>query len=355
MNTSDFKIGLTLSGGGAKGAYEVGVVKALSSMGFEPSVITGASIGALNGAILASAKNFQSGVEAMESVWRSLDPANLIAPNISVEKLIGLAGMHITLSSVLAKRCLTVTELIKLHPNLKKIFNPATIDSFAFFDHSPIQEVIKKSINFKSIKNQGNCDFFVAVSPGHGGLGGAVKDIVRYGLNKGEAHFLNLADFSEDDAINILLASASIPIALPAVTIDGIMYRDGGMGGRIKCQGNTPVTPMVEAKCSHVITVILDKNCLWDRYEWPFTPLEIRPSDDLGGLLAAADFSPSRISELIEMGERDTVKTLNKIKYFTDEIRQNIEGRILVENAVHNATTEPAAYVDIMGQIDSIS
>lgn len=48
------KIGLVLSGGGAKGAYQVGVVRALAEMNIKIGAISGASIGALNGAIIAS-------------------------------------------------------------------------------------------------------------------------------------------------------------------------------------------------------------------------------------------------------------------------------------------------------------
>ena len=59
LNTqSNNKVGLVLSGGGAKGAYHVGVVRALNEMNIGIDMISGASIGALNGAVLASAPNF---------------------------------------------------------------------------------------------------------------------------------------------------------------------------------------------------------------------------------------------------------------------------------------------------------
>ena len=47
------KVGLVLSGGGAKGAYQVGVCKALAELGTQVDMIAGASIGALNGGVLA--------------------------------------------------------------------------------------------------------------------------------------------------------------------------------------------------------------------------------------------------------------------------------------------------------------
>ena len=46
------KLGLVLSGGGSKGAYEIGVYKALKKLGKKPNIITGTSVGALNGVLL---------------------------------------------------------------------------------------------------------------------------------------------------------------------------------------------------------------------------------------------------------------------------------------------------------------
>ena len=43
---------LVLCGGGAKGGYHIGVWKALKEIGFTPNIITGTSVGALNGALL---------------------------------------------------------------------------------------------------------------------------------------------------------------------------------------------------------------------------------------------------------------------------------------------------------------
>ena len=59
LDFKDYNSAIVLQGGGALGAYECGVLKALyeSRPGFEPSVITGLSIGAVNAAVLAGAKH----------------------------------------------------------------------------------------------------------------------------------------------------------------------------------------------------------------------------------------------------------------------------------------------------------
>jgi predicted acylesterase/phospholipase RssA len=61
---------LVLQGGGALGAFEAGVVKALECENIFPDIMAGVSIGALNGAIIAA--NPRHATEALESFWREL-------------------------------------------------------------------------------------------------------------------------------------------------------------------------------------------------------------------------------------------------------------------------------------------
>ena len=53
-----------LSGGGAKGAWQLGVLKAVIEAGIKPDVIVGTSVGALNGAGLSLV-----GIEKLEKIW----------------------------------------------------------------------------------------------------------------------------------------------------------------------------------------------------------------------------------------------------------------------------------------------
>lgn len=66
---------LVLSGGGARGAYQVGVCQVLAQKGWTPDAIVGNSIGATNGAILAAPASgedtFRSAVDLLRRVWRT--------------------------------------------------------------------------------------------------------------------------------------------------------------------------------------------------------------------------------------------------------------------------------------------
>lgn len=75
---ADTRTALVVSGGGARAAYEVGVLKAVRQLAQQPqrspfSIYCGVSGGALNAASLALAcEDFGAGVEALESFWSNL-------------------------------------------------------------------------------------------------------------------------------------------------------------------------------------------------------------------------------------------------------------------------------------------
>lgn len=62
------KTALVLSGGGSRGAYQIGVWQALSELGIRIDMVTGSSVGAVNGAAIA-----QNLLEPARSMWESLD------------------------------------------------------------------------------------------------------------------------------------------------------------------------------------------------------------------------------------------------------------------------------------------
>lgn len=61
-----------MGGGGHRGAYEVGMLKALVEYGVEPDLVVGTSIGAINGALFAASPN-EHGVAALERSWTNLE------------------------------------------------------------------------------------------------------------------------------------------------------------------------------------------------------------------------------------------------------------------------------------------
>ena len=76
-NIFENKLGLVLPGGGARGAYQVGVLKAISEILPDSSknpfpIMSGTSVGAINAALLAAeSDSFNNGVIKLNDIWGS--------------------------------------------------------------------------------------------------------------------------------------------------------------------------------------------------------------------------------------------------------------------------------------------
>jgi NTE family protein len=68
----DCKTAFVLGGGGHLGAYEVGMLRALLEAGIEPDLVLGASVGAINGAVLAAGPGPEA-VTRLETLWTGLN------------------------------------------------------------------------------------------------------------------------------------------------------------------------------------------------------------------------------------------------------------------------------------------
>jgi NTE family protein len=132
------KVGLVLGGGGVRGAYQVGAIKALYEIGFKCDIVTGTSVGALNALLVA-----QEDISVLEKVWYSVDFENvmdykhklknksletfLMAPlkgGFSLSPLGELVEKHIDEEKV---RNSNIKLGIVITENLKK-YSPYTID-----------------------------------------------------------------------------------------------------------------------------------------------------------------------------------------------------------------------------------
>ncbi len=84
INKFPMKVGVVLSGGGAKGAYEAGALRAIVDKTKAIHVITGASIGAINAAVFAweyeQTGDMVKAAEKVKSTWLELDGLFKISP-----------------------------------------------------------------------------------------------------------------------------------------------------------------------------------------------------------------------------------------------------------------------------------
>ncbi|HPW00626.1 MAG TPA: patatin-like phospholipase family protein, partial [Oscillospiraceae bacterium] len=67
------KRGIVLAGGGSRGAYEIGFWQAIRELGIDYQIVTGSSVGALNGAMMASGD-----FESAKQMWLRLRTEDVI-------------------------------------------------------------------------------------------------------------------------------------------------------------------------------------------------------------------------------------------------------------------------------------
>lgn len=314
------KVGLALSGGGAIGAYQVGVVNALAESGTQVDVIAGASIGALNGAILASSPSLDAGAARLREIWQHLGSNNVLQLNKSIYlRFITQFGLSMGLTPVLGKMGWLVSNLMA-QLGVSRLSTLQQDESL--LSDQPLMDLMNRFLAPDELAS--GIPLHVSLYPTDGGI----ADILRCLLAEVGVSETNASEFQLVQALptalqkEALLASAALPLLFKPREINGKRYSDGGMGGWSTVQGNTPVTPLVAAGCNCIIVTHLSDSSLWDRHSFPDTTiLEIRPRTTLrrnqGALGGAKDllgFSAENIQSWSEQGYLDTIAALERIK-----------------------------------------
>jgi NTE family protein len=221
--------GLVLAGGGARGAYEVGVLYYLfvhadaelrERARFD--VVSGTSVGAINSAALAACADAPIlGIRKLADTWRSLSLGELIP--LSIADLLSVPAWFLGRQR-----------------------------REALFPAGPIEALVKKSIDWERIHVNlaaGHLNAF-SVSCTHVPSG---KTVVFYETRDGrprswsrDPHVRAVHTRIEPDHAR---ASAAIPFLFPPVAIDGIPYVDGGL------RQNTPLSPALRLGSTRILVV----------------------------------------------------------------------------------------------------
>ena len=69
----DKKTALVLGGGGARGSYQIGVWQGLLELGIDFQIVTGTSVGALNGGLIV-----QGDYQAVKEMWQAIDTSHVL-------------------------------------------------------------------------------------------------------------------------------------------------------------------------------------------------------------------------------------------------------------------------------------
>ena len=92
---------LVLAGGGARGSYQVGVWRALTELGWRPQIITGTSVGSLNGAMFAldlyeTARDMWMSIRSQDVMELPEENADLSELHAFLREVVRDGGMDVT-------------------------------------------------------------------------------------------------------------------------------------------------------------------------------------------------------------------------------------------------------------------
>jgi len=228
---SPSRAGLVLTGGGARAAYQVGVVKAVRDLLGNPEknpfpIVCGTSAGAINAATLAVyADNFTRAVGNLLEVWE----------NMRCDQIYRTDAWHIMRSGA---RWLSAMMLMSRR-------NPVSL-----LDNQPLKRMLEKNLDFGRIQNHIDSGALFAVCVTASGYtsgqsvsffqGGSGLEGWERNQRIGAAVPLKL---------ELLLASAALPFIFPAVKVHREYFGDGSM------RQIAPVSPALHLGADRVLIV----------------------------------------------------------------------------------------------------
>lgn len=298
---SDKKIALVLSGGGARGAYEAGVLHHLRNAiwpdrhGF--SIHSGASAGAINTCYMAAnAHNPRAQCENIKKLWENLRSAHIYKGDFKA-----------VAQFILRSTAYTTTHLLGLHAFFKKWTGPAK-PFRGLLDTEPFIPFLKKIIDFNQIHKNVHSGPLDAVSIAVTNVGSGRLELF---IDKKESVPYTGAYRIHTEPIDWrhAMASAAVPIIFPPVRAGHYFYVDGSI------RLNTPMSPAIQLGADRVLILgVKYKGSLESSSRFAFTEPNAYPSfTNMVGRLMNALFldhidydveQMTRINRIIEWSEK---------------------------------------------------
>lgn len=207
------KVGLMLPGGGARAAYQVGVLRALADLlparAANPfPVITGTSAGAVNAtAIAVHADRFRVAVGNLERVWRNFQVGQVFrADTPSMLR----SGLHWLLAMMSGGWLLPPPR--------------------SLFDNSPLRELLSNQFDFEGIRRAIAAGHLDALSISAAGYVSA-RSVSFYECRRGCEPWQRMRRAGEPTTLSLdhIMASIAVPFLFPPVRLEDEFYGDGSM------------------------------------------------------------------------------------------------------------------------------
>lgn len=233
MHPEPIRTALVLPGGGARGAFQVGVLKALAELMPQGSsnpfaVLSGTSAGAINAVVLASkARRFRIAVAELEAVWSQFQSGQVFrSDSMTMLK----SSLH-WLSSIVLGGYLVGTPK-------------------ALLDNSPLRAQLSRNIRFPRIQDAIDAGCLQAVAVTAAGYSSARSTTFFQGDASCTA-WSRTRRVGIRQRINLdhLMASIAVPMIFPPVIIDSEYFGDGAM------RQATPLSPAIHLGADRILVV----------------------------------------------------------------------------------------------------
>jgi len=213
-NSLPGQVVLVLQGGGALGAYQLGVYEALHEAGIEPDWVIGTSIGAINAALIAGNRRDER-LPRLRQFWRQVEQR---WPSAGALTAPGLASLLSNAATVMAG----IPAFFKPNPNAwRGVHAEVGVDQAAYYSTDPLRETLLSLVDFAHI-------------------GDSRMRLTVGAVNATSGTMCYFDSRQQRLGIEHVMASGALPPAFPAVRIDGEPYWDGGI------YSNTPIEAVLD-------------------------------------------------------------------------------------------------------------
>lgn len=262
--------GVVLEGGGARGAYHMGALKAIYEHNYNIIAITGTSIGAINGAMVA-----QGDFEAAYKVWETIEYDTLF--DVNKEKLTSALKRNINMD--------VVKYISKKFTDTVKNGGIGTEKMRAFMDKYVDEDKIRNSkMRF---------------------------GLVTFCISDKKPLELFLEDIPNGMLKNYLMASGQLPV-FKQEAIDGKTYMDGGI------YNNCPINMLADSGYKNIIairtgSIFRAKDIKRIQNIKDMNLLIVEPKKSLPNILS---FDSVTSNKLLKLGYYDAIKELDGLDGF---------------------------------------
>jgi NTE family protein len=270
-------INLALQGGGAHGAFTWGVLDRLLEDGrIGLDGISGTSAGAINAVVAADGflkGGRDGGRQALADFWRLISQATAFSPlrPTLFDKLRSDWNMDQSPNYMFFDMVTRLLSPYELNP----------------FDLNPLRDILAETIDFDALRHNAQIQLFITAT----------------NVRSGKVRVFDTDELSVD----VLLASACLPLVFKAVEIDGEAYWDGGY------MGNPAIFPLVYNCDSRDVVIV-----------------QVNP-------LARAE---------VPTGARDILNRINEIS-FNSTLMREMRALATVSKFIRDGALDEARYKDI--------